>query len=205
MNHSADAGKQGVTALNGNNTVKRRMPHNLFFIELLVVLLFFAVSGGVVMNLFASADVRARRNKLTEQTMLRVQSVSELYAVCGDMDKTVDRIFGMAACVPFTQTQTVEETGEQKSSRGYTITFNDDMYPLVTPDGIRDYGAVELLLLETEEDMNGGTFHKLEIEAVTLFSNDGAELFYEGVSTAYIPDYEAAAAAEESEVYENAQ
>ena len=197
-----------MTALNENNTVKKRMPLNLFFIELLVVLLFFAVSGGVIMNLFASSDVRARLNKLTEQTMLSVQSVSETYAVCGDMDRTVDKIFGSAACVGFTKTLNEDDSGEpieERVIKGYTITMDENLYPLVTPDGIRDYGAVELVLEETGEEMSGGTLHKLDIKAVILYGSKGADIFYEGVSTVYIPDYEAAAAAEESEVYEYAQ
>ena len=199
-----------MTALKEFNTVKKRMPLNLFFIELLVVLLFFALSGGVIMNLFASADLKARINKLTEQAMLRVQSVSEMYALCGDMDKTVDEVFGSAACTAFTKTLTEDENGEPTEQeivlRGYTVTFDENMYPLVTPDGKRDFGAVELILLETGEEMNGGILHKLEIEAVTLFGSKGAEIFYKGVSTAYIPDYEAAArAAEEGEVYDDAR
>ena len=88
-----------MKTLKGFNTVRKRLPFNLFFIELLIVLLFFAVSGGVIMNLFASADLVSRKNRASEQLMLRVQAVSEMYAAKGDMYEAADAVFGRGGCV----------------------------------------------------------------------------------------------------------
>ena len=190
-----------MKTLKGFNTVRKRLPFNLFFIELLIVLLFFAVSGGVIMNLFASADLVSRKNRASEQLMLRVQAVSEMYAAKGDMYEAADAVFGRGVCVEYTKTAEPDDPGsedaEAKVLDGLIVTYDENMMPLVTPDGRRDYGMIELIMYESRDDTPGGSLRKLEIVAIFLYSNQGAEMLYEGVSTAYIPDYEETAEEEE--------
>lgn len=183
-----------------NTTLKKHIPLNLFFIELLIVMMFFAVSGGVIMNLFGSADVRSRTNRITEQAMLKVQSISEAYAFCGDLEEAADTVFGHSACVECTKKTDIEDeegnTLKELTLNGFTVTYDENMYPLVTSDGRRDYGVVEIRIFERRDEAEFGSLNKIEITAMLLTGRGGADVFYEGVSSAYIPDYEAAARAE---------
>lgn len=185
-----------MTTLKDSNTIKKRLPFNLFFIELIIVLLFFAVSGGVIMNLFASADIASRKNRAGEQVMLRVQSMSEMYAVKGDLYSAADAVFGKNICSECQKTVDTDDSEEGNSEGklidGLSVTFDENMMPLVTPDGKRDFGVIELRMFETRDETPGGSLRKLDLTAILLYSNQGAEILYEGVSTVYVPDYDAA-------------
>lgn len=63
---------------------KSRRPTNLFFIEIIIALLFFSISGAVIMKVFAAADGKARKSALLEEVVIAAQSVAELYSVSGD-------------------------------------------------------------------------------------------------------------------------
>ncbi|MBR1832530.1 MAG: hypothetical protein IJ784_08870 [Ruminiclostridium sp.] len=149
-----------MTTLKGFNTIKKRLPFNLFFIELLIVLMFFSVSGAVIMNLFASADIVSRKNRASEQLMLRVQAVSEMYAAKGDMYEAADAVFGRGACVECTKTVEPDdieaEDAETKVLNGLSVIYDENLMPLVTPEGRRDYGVIELIMLSQEIKCRAG-------------------------------------------------
>lgn len=184
-----------MTTLKGFNTIKKRLPFNLFFIELLIVLMFFSVSGAVIMNLFASADIVSRKNRTAEQLMLRVQSVSEMYAAKGDMYEAADAVFGRGACVECTKTVEPDdieaEDAETKVLNGLSVIYDENLMPLVTPEGRRDYGVIELIMFESRDKMPGGDLRKLEITAMVVYKDYGTDVLYEVASTKYVPDYEA--------------
>lgn len=72
----------------------RRRPVNLFFIEIIIALLFFSISGAVIMRVFATADSRTRKSALLENVIIAAQSVAELYSVSGDAAEAVAQAVG---------------------------------------------------------------------------------------------------------------
>ncbi len=69
-------------------------PANLFFIELLMVLLFFSFSSAVILNIFAMADHRQKISDLTEKAVICAQSVAEAFSVSGNLSETAGLVFG---------------------------------------------------------------------------------------------------------------
>ena len=74
----------------------RRKPMNLFFIEIIIALLFFSISGAVIMKVFAAADAKTRRSGLLEETVITAQSIAELYSCDGDADAAVKKAAGVS-------------------------------------------------------------------------------------------------------------
>ena len=73
----------------------RRKPVNLFFIEIIISLLFFSISGAVIMKVFAAADAKTRRSGLLEEVVITAQSIAELYSCDGDVDAAVKEATGV--------------------------------------------------------------------------------------------------------------
>lgn len=69
-------------------------PANLFFLELLIVLLFFSLSAAIILQVFTAADRKQRLGETTESVIVCAQSVAECYSVTGDIEETVLRVFG---------------------------------------------------------------------------------------------------------------
>ena len=69
-------------------------PANLFFIELTITLLFFALSAAVILKVFAAADEKQKISMLTERSVICAQSLAEAYSVCGDIGNTLVQVFG---------------------------------------------------------------------------------------------------------------
>lgn len=73
---------------------RSRKPTNLFFIEIIIALLFFSISGAVIMKVFATADNKAHKSALLENVVIAAQSVAELYSVSGDACAAVAEAVG---------------------------------------------------------------------------------------------------------------
>lgn len=73
---------------------KTRQPVNLFFIEMIVSLLFFSISGAVVLRVFASADLKSRRSTEFESVILCAQSAAEVYSRDADAENAIKTVFG---------------------------------------------------------------------------------------------------------------
>ena len=74
----------------------RRRPLNLFFIEIIIALLFFSISGAVIMKVFAVADAKARKSAMLEEVMVVAQSIAEIYSSNGDAAAAVREAAGTA-------------------------------------------------------------------------------------------------------------
>lgn len=74
----------------------KRRPMNLFFIEIIIALLFFSISGAVIMKVFAVADGKTRKSALLEEVILTAQSIAELYSSDGDAEAAVREAAGTA-------------------------------------------------------------------------------------------------------------
>ena len=151
-----------------------KIPLNLFFIELLIVLAFFSISGAVILRMFVAADRNAVRSAAIEGAMLDVQSFSEVYAVTGDMKTAADRVYGAECLV----------TGADGSR---TVVLDEKGMPLITIDGRRDYGKVWVHMFETVENTEAGRYS--EIEVAVFLTGNGAEEIYRHTCSAYIPSF----------------
>lgn len=69
-------------------------PANLFFIELMCVLLFFALSAAIILRVFVAADNKQKLGSLTERSIICAQSLAESYSVTGDISEAVMLVFG---------------------------------------------------------------------------------------------------------------
>lgn len=151
-----------------------KMPMNLFFVELLVVLAFFSVAGAVILRMFVAADRNAVRSAAIESAMLDVQSFSEVYAVTGDMKKAADRVYGAECLI----------TGADGSR---TVVLDEKGMPLITNEGREAYGRVWVQFWETTERTDAGKYSETDI-AVFLREPDVSEI-YRQTCSAYIPSF----------------
>lgn len=69
-------------------------PANLFFVELIIVLLFFSFSTAVILQVFAAADERQKVSNITERAIICAQSMAEAYSVTGDIGEAIALTFG---------------------------------------------------------------------------------------------------------------
>lgn len=143
--------------------VKKRRPVNLFFTELIIALLFFSISGAVILNVFASADRRSRSNAEKENAIICAQSIAEVYSDTGNADEALRTVFSQAP-----------EFDE--SSGLYTMRLDSHCRPAADGKMIVSAG-------EKRDKTDSGVLSDLTIS----FSNDEEELF-SLVCSAYIPD-----------------
>lgn len=73
-----------------------RKPVNLFFIEIMVSLLVFSVSGAVILKVFAAADAKSRKSSMLESVVITAQSIAEVYSQTGDAAVAVADALGVS-------------------------------------------------------------------------------------------------------------
>lgn len=141
----------------------RMRPANLFFIELIIILLFFSFSAAVILGIFAAADHRQRHSDLIEKALICTQSLSEAFSVTGDLDKTTEIVFG-------------EAVGNSDGGRA-EIHLDSEMNP------VKD-GEIVLSVLQNNNITKAGRLSCLELE----FRTGGEMLFSPVICEAYFPD-----------------
>ena len=115
-------------------------PANLFFIELLAVLLFFSFSSAVILRIFAAADHRQELSDLTEKAVICAQSVAEAFSVSGSLSESANRVFGT----------TVDYGAEA------VIALDDNLMPT-------DNGSISIKLVQSDESTAAGVLSHLDI------------------------------------------
>ena len=136
-------------------------PANLFFVELMCVLLFFSISAAIILQVFAAADNKQKLGSLTEKTMICAQSLAESYSVTGDLSETVKQVFG-------------EET--DSSVKVLTIALDSELKTT-------DEAVVTLKLSEISETLTeAGRFSRLQMDFTA-----GETTLFSLCSSAYIP------------------
>lgn len=152
------------------NTLKtvstKRRPVNLFFTELIIALLFFSISGAVILKVFAAADKRSRQNALKERAMICAQSIAEAYSEIGNTEAALRAVFS-------------ESTRFEETSDGFSIKLDGNFTPSLE-------GGVVLKTAEQREKTASGEFLTLTI----AFDFENGEL-YELVCTAYLSENKA--------------
>lgn len=86
----------------------KRRPINLFFAEIIIALLFFSISGAVILRVFAAADSKSRRSARLERVILFAQSFAEAYSESGSAESAAELLAlnyersgaGVTAAVP---------------------------------------------------------------------------------------------------------
>lgn len=141
--------------------VKKRRPINLFFTELIIALLFFSISGAVILNVFASADRRSRANAEKENAMICAQSIAETYSETGNANEALMTVFSQAP------------------------EFDGDVYTIILDSYCRPAsdGKIVMSAVEEREQAVSGVLSKLTIS----FISDDEEIFSLACS-AYIPN-----------------
>lgn len=148
------------------NTLKtvsiKRRSINLFFTELIIALLFFSISGAVILQVFAAADRKARLSAEKENAMICAQSIAEVYSESGNVEKTLKTVFS-------------NEVRFDESDGTYSLKLDDKCRPSAD-------GKIDVKISETRETALSGELSRLSI----LFATAEDELFSLDCS-AYIP------------------
>lgn len=136
-------------------------PANLFFLELLIVLLFFSLSAAIILQVFVAADRKQRTGEMTESAIVCAQSLAECYSVTGDIEEAVLRVLGSEA--------TLEEGT-------VIISLNDELIPA-------EDGVIDLVLTQKESRVSeAGVLSYLDIEF-----RHGEEQLFAMECSAYVP------------------
>ncbi len=144
------------------NSKARLRPANLFFIELIVILLFFSFSAAVILGIFAAADHRQKHSNLVENALICSQSIAEAFAVTGDFTEAAEIVFG----------------GDAGVSDGHIaeIRLDDNMMPC-------EDGEIILSMLQNTNETEAGRLSCLEFE----FRTNKGKLFSPVICEAYFP------------------
>ncbi len=70
-----------------------RRPINLFFAEMIIALLFFSISGVVILRIFAAADNKTRMSNKLENVIVCAQSMAEAYSECGNISQSANLVW----------------------------------------------------------------------------------------------------------------
>lgn len=125
-----------------------RRPMNLFFIEIIIALLFFSISGAVIMKVFAAADSKTRKSALLEEVVITAQSIAELYSCDGDADAAVR--------------ESVGNVGYDDLS---AVALKDGRVVLSVSERREPSGAGELRRLSMVFTLDGGEIYSLDCAA----------------------------------------
>lgn len=84
----------------------------LFLIELIILILFFAVAGAICVRLFVTAHLESIQGEVLSQAVLACQSAAEAY-------KCTDTVEKAMACLP----------GAQRTSEGFDLLYDANWAP----------------------------------------------------------------------------
>lgn len=148
------------------NTLKtvniKRRSVNLFFTELIIALLFFSISGAVILQVFAAADKKARLSAEKENAMICAQSIAEVYSESGSVEDSLKTVFS-------TDVQYDESDGK------YSMKLDDKCRPSID-------GKIDVKLTETRETTLSGELSRLSVSFLSA-----EEELYSLDCSAYIP------------------
>ena len=75
----------------------KRSNSHLFFVEMIIVLLFFVIACAVVMNMFVHSDKLSRESERLEKMTFYSQSAAEIYSETGSTAKITEMLFGISS------------------------------------------------------------------------------------------------------------
>lgn len=149
-----------MSKLRAIKTVRPKKPSNLFLVEMIIAMLFFSVSGAVILNVFAAADGKMRRSEAGDSAMICAQSCAEAYSLKGSAAEMAEMVFGDF---------TTREDG------ALSVTLDERCRP-------SEEGGITLIISEAEEDTAAGALRTAEL----VFMREDKELRRFSCS-AYVP------------------
>ncbi len=132
---------------------------NLFFVEMIIVLLFFGIASAVILRSFAGSDRMARESRETENMAFLAQSAAEIYSGTASIDETSELLLS-----------------ENKYMRRYS---SGALRTVLITDT-----DVFMTMEEASEEYGGGTVKTLMIS----FSDEDGRTLYEMETGAYVPE-----------------
>ncbi len=123
----------------------------LFFTEMTIALLFFSISGAVIIRVFAAADKKSRESSARESAVLFAQSAAEAYSVGNGAEEALTLAFGAAP----------EADGGE-----YFMSFDEEFSPA-------EGGEILLSAKETSQEIGGGTLLRMTLD----FTMNGEPLY----------------------------
>lgn len=146
---------------------------NLFFLEMIIVLLFFSIAAAVILNSFAAANSLAKKSRRTESMAFCAQSAAEIFSKTGNLSQTVEELFGgISAEILNADPEEVGYISEAK----VPLTESCEYSPQ-SPE-------IFMTMTETAEQFEVGILKTLSIR----FENTDNEELYKITSGAYIPN-----------------
>lgn len=138
-------------------------PANLFFIELIIVLLFFSFSAAVILQIFAAADERQDNSDVVEKAVICSQSLAEAFSVTGNFAEASSIVFG-------------EGMGK----------FDENWAEIRLDSGMKpnDNGEVILYMNQLSQKSEAGVLERLSFE----FRTTEGQLIPQIICEAYFPD-----------------
>lgn len=146
---------------------------NLFFLEMIIVLLFFSIAAAVILNSFSVSNGLAQKSRRTEAMAFCAQSAAELFSKTGNLSQTVEELFGGGSAKILNADP---EDGGYISEATIPLTESCEYSPQ-SPE-------IFVTMTETAEQFEGGVLKTLSIR----FENTDREELYKITSGAYISD-----------------
>lgn len=158
---------------------------NLFFLEMIIVLLFFSIAAAVILNSFAVSDSLAKKSRRTEAMAFCAQSAAEIFSETGDLSQTVETLFGTEAVerITFSPEENDLPDGYIPASESIILPLDENCE--YSPENASLY--ISMAVFKEEPD----GFYTMSIS----FTNGimiGDSGFFDMNSGAYIPDKEEA-------------
>lgn len=144
---------------------------NLFFLEMIIVLLFFSIAAAIILKSFAMSDRLAKSSRRIESMAFCAQSAAEIFSETGSLEDTAEMLFGDVS------SQILAIDTEAGGAETLTLTLSDDCKYF--PNGKSLYINMSV----TGEDYSGGVLKTLYIN----FEGANGELLYSMTAGAYIP------------------
>ena len=158
----------GEPLRNPIKSVRKKGRFNLFFMEMIIVLLFFSIAAVIILRSFAASDRLAKESRRLENMTFCAQSAAEIYSRTASVSETAKMLFDGSGLVFIDGVSAVR-----------IPVSSECKYSPASPE-------LFMTMLETEEHCENGRFMKLEI----IFSDSRDESVYKVESGAYVSERE---------------
>ncbi len=145
---------------------------NLFFMEMIIVLMFFSIASAVILNAFAVSGRLSRESERLERMSFCAQSAAEIFSESGSLSQTLEELFGSGS---YEILNLDLEGGGYAAEAKLPLTGDCEYFPQ-SPE-------IFMILAETAEKSDSGTLKILSVK----FENTDNEELYRITSGAYIP------------------
>lgn len=144
---------------------------NLFFLEMIIVLLFFSIAAAIILNSFAASDRLAKKSRRTESMAFCAQSAAEIFSETGSLEDTMEMLFGDVS------SQILCVDTDESSMEYIAIPLSEDCTFSQNEPFCCMHMNVDL------EEYSGGVLKTLHIN----FEDENGEVLYSMTSGAYVP------------------